>query len=391
MMEKEPLEKTSVLLLFGGKSGEHGIACATAAGVYQAIDQEKYQVTTVGITPEGQWVPVDFDPEDYRIQNGKTAQVEADSKQFFVTPGFSGGLEIDLTQIENSLADKETLLAKLLAKQFDVVLPLLHGPNGEDGTLQGLLEIWGIPYVGCGVLSSAACMDKITTKILLAAAGLPAGKWVAITGQETAQQAAEKREAIKELGLPVFVKPSRAGSSLGVSRVSHWEQLEPAIAAAAVHDPRVIVEAALSGIEVECAVLGPQLAENGQSVGKPRTSCPGQIAMGDSSEFYDYETKYVDTSQVQMVIPAPISPELTAMVKEQAAQAFTALNCEGLARVDFFVEQQTGQVVINEINTMPGFTPYSMYPALWQAEGLSYPQLIDELLKLALARPIGLR
>lgn len=383
-----------VMLLFGGQSDEHGISCATAAGVFKALDPEKYQVYAVGISRDGTWSLLDFRPEDYQIdEEGKTAEVlpglkaltlEMQGKKALAYPRELGERDnISPGREENQV--KVSSLDFLKEFQVDVVIPLLHGPYGEDGTLQGLLEIAGVRYVGCGVLSSAACMDKTVTKTILQAAGLPGGKWELVRAKEWAKSPEKIQEKVAALQYPVFVKPARAGSSFGVSRVDSEPELATAIENALKYDPRVIVEPLHKGLEIECAVLEGHHGE------EPRTSRPGRILMDQEIEFYDYETKYVNHNKVSLQIPADIPEHLAQKVRVLAGEAFTALQCEGLARVDFFVDVQTEQIVINEINTMPGFTPYSMFPVLWQDSGLSYPQLLDDLIALALERPVGLR
>ena len=368
--------KPRVLVLFGGESGEHGISCATAAGVVEAIDHDRFEVVTVGITPQGQWVPVDFSSDQFQISEEGVAQVPAANRQLFLSPGDGHVVSLP-TQLgsEFSLAD---------LGGFDVVFPLLHGPFGEDGTVQGLLEMMHLPYVGCGVLASAAAMDKPTTKILLHEANLPAGKWETVTANQWSHDRSGVLERLAHLGLPVFVKPARAGSSLGITKVSDADAMEAAIIKAQAVDPRVIVEKELTGFEVECAVL-----QGGD--GRPRTTEPGKIAMRDDVAFYDYKTKYFGEDTVSLEIPAKIPEHLAVQVREIAGKAFEALGCEGLARVDFFVDPEKDSVVINEVNTMPGFTPFSMYPKLWEHMGIGYSQLMEELISLALARPVGLR
>ncbi|WP_215522468.1 D-alanine--D-alanine ligase family protein [Varibaculum prostatecancerukia] len=368
--------KPRVLVLFGGESGEHGISCATAAGVVEAIDHDRFEVVTVGITPQGQWVPVDFSSDQFQISEEGVAQVPAANRQLFLSPGDGHVVSLP-TQLgpEFSLADLGS---------FDVVFPLLHGPFGEDGTVQGLLEMMHLPYVGCGVLASAAAMDKPTTKILLHEANLPAGRWETVTASQWSHDRSGVLERLAHLGLPVFVKPARAGSSLGITKVSNADAMEAAVIKAQAVDPRVIVEQELTGFEVECAVL--QGAD-----GRPRTTEPGKIAMRDDVVFYDYKTKYFGEDSVSLEIPAKIPEHLATQVREIAAKAFEALGCEGLARVDFFVDPEKDSVVINEVNTMPGFTPFSMYPKLWEHMGIGYSQLMEELISLALARPVGLR
>ncbi|WP_122820016.1 D-alanine--D-alanine ligase family protein [Varibaculum vaginae] len=375
-MESSKNVKPRVLVLFGGESGEHGISCATAAGVVEAINHDRYEVVTVGITQQGQWVPVDFSSNQFQISEDGVAEVPSANRQLFLSPGDGHVVSLPtLLGSEFSLSDLGS---------FDVVFPLLHGPFGEDGTVQGLLEMMHMPYVGCGVLASAAAMDKPTTKILLHEANLPAGRWETVTAGQWRKDPCAVLERLNSLGMPVFVKPARAGSSLGITKVSSTADIEAAIVKAQAVDPRVIVEQELTGFEVECAVL--QGADGGI-----RTTEPGRIAMRDDVEFYDYKTKYFGEDTVSLEIPAKIPERLATQVREIAAQAFEALGCEGLARVDFFVDPEKDSVVINEVNTMPGFTPFSMYPKLWEHMGIGYSQLMQELISQALARPLGLR
>ena len=266
----------------------------------------------------------------------------------------------------------------------DVVFPLLHGPFGEDGTLQGLFEIAGIRYVGSGVLASAAAMDKHYTKIILASAGLPVADWVLVTTTEWENNRSELLARAAGLDFPLFVKPSRAGSSLGVSKVTDPRDLTSAIELARAEDPRVLIESGVPGREIECAVLG------GRGTSPARASTVGEIVLaGENVEFYDYESKYVSTDGLTLDIPASIPAPDIERLRSAAVRAFDVLACEGMARVDFFYND--GDIVINEINTIPGFTPYSMYPLLWQASGLSYGELLGELIALAAERPVGLR
>jgi D-alanine-D-alanine ligase len=267
----------------------------------------------------------------------------------------------------------------------DVVFPLLHGPFGEDGTLQGLLELADVRYVGSGVLASAAGMDKHVMKLLLAAQGIPVADHVLVTARHWERDPEGVRADVEELGYPVFVKPARAGSSLGITRVKGPADLDAAIEAARRHDPRVVVEAEVEGREIECAVL--------ESIdgGAPATSLPGEIQVGAAHEFYDFEAKYLDGDEgARLVCPADLPETVVRRVRDLAARTFEALGCEGLARVDFFVRPD-GEVLVNEINTMPGFTPSSMYPLMWAATGLPYPSLVHRLVQLALRRPTGLR
>jgi D-alanine-D-alanine ligase len=269
--------------------------------------------------------------------------------------------------------------------EVDVVFPLLHGPFGEDGTLQGLLELADVRYVGAGVLASAVGMDKHMMKLVLAGHGLPVGPFRVVLPGELDRDPQGVAARIAELGLPLFVKPARAGSSLGISRVTAAADVPAAIRAAAEHDPKVIVEAAIVGREIECGVLGGHDGE------RARASLPGEILVTDSRHaFYDFEAKYLDEAGVTLACPADLPEGVVEAVRDVAVRTFEAVGCEGLARVDVFVTPDSG-VVVNEINTMPGFTPYSMYPRMWEASGVSYVDLVDELLRLALARPTGLR
>jgi D-alanine-D-alanine ligase len=266
----------------------------------------------------------------------------------------------------------------------DVVMPLLHGPYGEDGTIQGLLELAGVPYVGSGVLASAVCMDKHYMKMLLAGHRLPVGPYVVVHPGEFERDPALVTESVASMGFPVFAKPARAGSSFGISKVHDLTELPRAIAVAQAFDPKVIVEAAIAGREVECGVLG------GRGGAVPEASVVGEVVVGGRHEFYDFEAKYLDDAALRLDIPADLPSDVSERVRTLAITAFQALACEGLARVDFFYTP-SGAILINEVNTMPGFTPRSMFPMLWQASGLTYPQLVDRLLRLAVDRPRGLR
>ncbi len=366
-------KRTSVIVLFGGTSGEHEVSCVTAGGVLGALDRDRYQIHAVGITPSGRWVLTSSDPRDWQIVDGELPQVPEHGAEVLL-PQRQGDRTWRLITQDGQVAD---------LAHIDVVIPLLHGPYGEDGTIQGALDLLNIPYVGSGVLSSAACMDKQMMKTIFAGAGLPMGDYTTIAPGEWERDEAGCRERIAALGLPVFVKPARAGSSVGITRVTQLANLPAAIAAAQEHDPKLVIEAAITGREIECAVLDSPQQE------LPRASLPGEIVVPDG-QFYDYESKYVDTSGIDLKAPADLPEDTIARVQELAAVAFRAVHAEGLARADFFVSE-TGQVLINEINTMPGFTPYSMYPKLWEVSGVSFGELIDELVALALARPVGLR
>ncbi len=370
-----------VLIVFGGRSGEHEVSCATAAGILRAIDRTKWDVLPVGITRDGQWVRVADDPEALEFRDGRGQSVEAGDSRVVLAPGSGSLLEVFY---EGDPADPSARVSRVEdLGRVDVVLPLLHGPYGEDGTIQGLFEMADVRYVGCGVSSSAISMDKHLTKTVLAAAGVEVGCWELITPLEWREDPQACAARVADLGYPVFVKPCRAGSSIGITKVDSPEGLAVAIKEAQNVDPRVIVEALLTGREIECGVLG------GTGV-HPRTAPLGEIEVPEG-EFYDYALKYVDTEAIGLVCPARVAPEYEALIRETAAKAFDALECEGLARVDFFYDEETGSVVVNEVNTMPGFTPISMFPQMWAADGLDYPALIDELLTQALDRDLGLR
>lgn len=373
--------RARVLIVFGGRSGEHEVSCATAAGILTAIDRTKWDVLLVGITREGEWVRVADDPSALEFRDGQGQSINAGDSRVVLAPG-SGSL-FDVTY-EGDPDVPGSRIAKVEdLGRVDVVLPLLHGPYGEDGTIQGLFEMANVRYVGCGVTSSAISMDKHLTKTVLAAAGIDVGSWELVTSLDWEEDSRAVVERINALGYPVFVKPCRAGSSIGISKVDSEAELATAIKEAQNHDPRVIVEAAIAGREIECGLLG-------SAHGRPRTAPLGEIEVPEG-EFYDYELKYVDTEAIGLVCPADVEPAFEQRIRDTAAKAFEALECEGLARVDFFHDPASGAVIINEVNTMPGFTPISMYPQMWAVGGLDYPSLIDALLSEALDRQPGLR
>ncbi|SDN50017.1 D-alanine--D-alanine ligase [Actinomyces ruminicola] len=366
--------KPRVAVVFGGRSGEHTISCATAAGVLDAIDRDRYDVLPVGITRQGQWVLVDDDPDALRL-NDDRPPVE-------ITTGGLGRGELAMRLGGGSLTAITPTGPQVLGA-VDVVLPLLHGPYGEDGTIQGMLEMLGLPYVGCGVLASAAGMDKQVTKVLLQAAGIPTAPHVLVEPHRWRRDKDAVLAECADLARPLFVKPARAGSSLGITRVEHLADLEAAIEAAREVDPKVLVESGIAGREIEVAVLA------GHGDDAPRVAEPGEIVMDaahGAGEFYDYETKYLAHDAVAMVCPARIAPESRELLMRRAAEAFIAIGGEGLTRVDFFLTPG-GEAIVNEVNTMPGFTPFSMYPYMWQVSGLAYRDLVTELIELALERP----
>ncbi len=386
--------KIRVAVVFGGRSSEHPISCASAAYVLPAIDPDRYEVVPIGIARNGQWLQVPGDPGRLAIGRGG----ELPSVDDAATPGAEivarpGGASGGLTILSPGDVPRDL-------GAVDVVLPLLHGAYGEDGTIQGLLEMTGARYCGAGVFASAAGMDKEYMKLIFAAHGLPIGPYVVVRDRDWAAAPADahagragsamagperKRvlDDISELGWPVFVKPARGGSSVGTSKASDMAGLERAIEVAREHDPKVLAEAAIDGMEIECAVL------EGTDGGPPEASVPGQVMVGGGASFYDFEAKYL-AAGTHMVIPAPIPDAAIAEIRRLAAAAFDAISCEGLARVDFFYTRQ-GQVLVNEINTMPGMTPASGFPKMWEATGLPLPQLMDRIIQTALAKREGLR
>ncbi len=355
-------ERIRIAVIFGGRSGEHAVSCISAGSVLRHLDPELFDVTAIGITTAGAWVVVD--PALVLQKNGRTL------------PSVSAGLPVVLPADPTS--PSVVPLGGGVALDVDVVFPVLHGPFGEDGTIQGLLELADLPYVGPGVLASAAGMDKEFTKKLLAAEGLPLGDYVVLRPDRATLTTPER----DRLGLPVFVKPARAGSSLGVSRVDSWADLDAAIGHARQTDPKVLVEAAMIGQEIECGVL--EFPD-----GRVEASPTAEIHVAAGYEFYDFSAKYLE-DVATFDIPAALPEEVTAQVRDLAIRAFRALDAQGLARVDFFVTG-AGRVVINEVNTMPGFTPISMYPRMWGAAGLSYSELLTVLIRTAIARGTGLR
>src|SRR6478672_8959531 len=373
---EQQTRKPRIALVFGGRSSEHAISCVTAGSVLSAIDPDRYDVVPVGITHDGRWVLESGDPERLAITSGdKLPEVDATR----ATVALASESRSSELVVHEPSAVPRTL------GEVDVVFPLLHGPWGEDGTLQGLLEMSGVRYVGSGVLASAVGMDKHYMKVVLQANGLPVLPYTVITphGWETDRAACV--EAVTSLGYPVFVKPARGGSSIGISKVHGVEGLEAAVDEARRHDPKVIVEvSAEGGREVECGVL------QGFGSNPADTSVVAEIAVDPAHEFYDFAAKYLPEEQTRLDVPADLPDPVADRVRELSARAFDVLSCEGLARVDFFVLPDE-RVVINEINTMPGFTPSSMFPRMWAATGLEYPALVDRLVQLALHRDTGLR
>lgn len=370
-MTPHSAEPINVAVIFGGQSNEHEVSCLTAAGALGAIDQSRYRVHGIGIDKSGLWHRYSIDEiRALQIVDGVMPSIGADHPLAELLRTAQG---VRLVTVDDDrLADSAII---------DVAFPLLHGAYAEDGTVQGKLEMLGLNYVGCGVTSSALGMDKEYTHTVLDAAGVPTASWLRIGRDEWLRDPdALVAQVSEQLGYPVFVKPARGGSSVGISRVTEAGSLTAAIDEARLVDPKVLVEAAVIGArEIECGVLG------GDGTA-PRASHTGEIVMHTEDRFYDYRAKYLPEEQVDLRVPAGLDPEVETRVQELALRCFTALDCEGLARVDTFVLPD-GQVLINEINTMPGFTKYSMYPNMWRASGVDYPELIDQLISLALARP----
>ncbi|OLB65801.1 MAG: D-alanine--D-alanine ligase A [Actinobacteria bacterium 13_2_20CM_2_72_6] len=359
--------KIRVAVVFGGRSPEHAISCVSAGNILTALDPDEFEAVPVGISRAGEWVLTSGDPAQLAITGRTLPEVTAGSGTAVVLsgdPSARGLVVLDSADGARALGD------------VDVVFPVLHGAYGEDGTIQGLLEMAGIPYVGANVFASAAAMDKEFTKKLAIAEGIPVGPYVALRAGQSLTEEDKRR-----LGLPVFVKPARAGSSYGITKVTDWAALDAAVSAARAIDPKILVERGLIGREIECGVL------EGEYGGAPDASVLAEIRVREH-EFYDFEAKYLDGS-AEYDIPAHLPEALTREIQAHARRTFTALDCAGLARVDFFVTVG-GAVYLNEINTMPGFTSTSMFPRMWAATGLEYPKLISRLIRTALRRGTGL-
>ncbi|RII09531.1 D-alanine--D-alanine ligase [Streptomyces sp. YIM 130001] len=370
--------KPRVAVVFGGRSSEHGISIVTAGAVLRAIDREKYDVLPIGITHDGRWVLTADEPDRMAIAGREVPTMGQ------LAESTDGGVVLPIDPSNREVVYAEPGSVPKALGEVDVVFPVLHGPYGEDGTLQGLLELSGTPYVGSGVLASAVGQDKEYMKRVFTSFGLPVGPYVVVRPREWESDPAGARRRIAEFagehGWPLFVKPARAGSSMGITKVDSFDGLDEAIEEAQRHDPKILVEALLRGREIECGVLE---FEDG-----PRASLPAEIPPVSDHSFYDFEAKYIDSASG--IVPAPLTVEETAEVQRLAVAAFEAAACEGLVRADFFLTED-GQFVINEINTMPGFTPISMYPRMWQESGVEYAELVDRLVQAALRRPTGLR
>ena len=393
------MAKKRVVVLYGGRADEHSISCISTAGVLNAMDTERFEPIPVGITKDGQWIVNGEDPRGWSLDGGElpTVTITPGSRPVLLDPtrgqdGFFAGEPDHLNTADHgfgtsfvSLSDPEIHHVITSLGHIDAVLPVLHGPYGEDGTVQGLLEMMNVPYVGCGVFASAACMDKHYTKVVLGAAGIPTAPGIMVDARNFT--AAEALASIEEAGLayPLFVKPSRAGSSFGVTKVeraddreTQLDRLTAAIVEAGEHDWKVLIEQGIDGREIECAVLCPEPG------GEPEASWPGEIVLdrredGDD-QFYDFDSKYMDSAASHVEVPANLPVSVLEDVRDVARRAFKAVDGAGLSRVDTFVTPD-GTVMVNEINTMPGFTPISMYPKAWEATGVGYTELITRLIE----------
>ena len=359
------MNKIKVGILFGGKSAEHEVSLQSAKNVYDAIDRDKYEPVLIGIDKSGRWLLNDESRFLLNADDPKHIQLNPSSDAVALVPQ-SRGVISNLSAVKNN-------------KAIDVVFPILHGPFGEDGTVQGLLKLADIPFVGAGVLASSAGMDKDVMKRLFRDAGLPICKFRVV---HSGEEYPDFGEISAELGLPLFIKPANMGSSVGVSKVREKEEYLAALANAFKYDTKVLIEEFISGREIECSVLGSQFGtpENGNEI---IASVPGEVK--PTHEFYSYDAKYIDENGATLIIPAGIPPETAGRIRELAIRVFKTLCCDGLARVDFFMKED-GVILVNEINTMPGFTRISMYPKLWELSGISYTKLIDRLIELAILR-----
>ncbi len=371
-------KKLRIGVIFGGRSAEHEVSLTSARAVLASLDPAKYDVTLLGITREGRWLPLgeagsgQVDPASLMAPYNDETKVEiSDRVSLLADPTIHGLAEIKQTAGKFNMQ---------LGGTLDVIFPVLHGPYGEDGTLQGLLELANVPYVGCGVLASATGMDKVMARQVFKQNGLPVLDYFLLkrrdweTGPHSQDEWLSRIET--EIGFPCFVKPVNMGSSVGVSKARDRQELAAALTTAARFDRKIMIEKGINPRELEVAVLGND---------EPVVSVVGEIHVGQKADFYDYQAKYQD-SEIGFTIPADIPVELSQRIQALAIKAYLALDCAGLTRVDFFQDRQTGELYLNEVNTLPGFTPVSMYPVMWEKSGLSYPALLDKLIELALER-----
>lgn len=362
--------KLKVGVLFGGRSGEHEVSLKSARSVMAALDKTKYDIVPIGITREGTWLAGNDPMEALSSGNLPGGNVPV---AVVPDPRVGGLVYLGEPGISESSVYPDFFPGKI--EKLQVVFPVLHGTYGEDGTVQGMLELAGIPYVGPGVLAASAGMDKVVMKMIFEQVGLPVGKYLYFLKREWEENREKYVMQIEEeLGYPCFIKPANLGSSVGISKAAGREELIQGIEEAAQYDRKIVVEEHLSGKEIEVSVLGND---------DPEASVPGEII--PCNDFYDYQAKYID-DRSELIIPAELGEELTAEVRSMAVKVFKAVDGSGMGRVDFFVDPHTRTVIVNEINTIPGFTQISMYPKLWEATGLAYPDLLDRLIKLALER-----
>lgn len=364
-------KKLRVGVIFGGRSGEHEVSIRSARAIVEAIDRRKFEVVPIAITKEGKWLPP--------AQSAQLLPAAVHSLLPSKTHSATGDVALLGDPSHKGLISLEGNEQRLTGEKLDVVFPALHGTYGEDGTLQGLLEMADVPYVGCGVLASSCGMDKVTMKSLFVQAGLPICKHIWFLRSQWRQDPAKViRKVTTEIGLPCFVKPANLGSSVGVSRAADKKSLSDAIDLAAEYDRKIIVEEELVAREIECAVLGND---------EPKASLPGEYMIyEESARFLDYTEKYAETGRVSFVVPAPLSKSVTAKIQRMAIRAFQSVDGSGLARVDFFLPRNGGELVVNELNTMPGLTEVSGYPKMWAASGLPFAQLLETLIELAFER-----
>ncbi|MFN2512882.1 MAG: D-alanine--D-alanine ligase family protein [Pyrinomonadaceae bacterium] len=366
------MKKLRVGVIFGGRSGEHEVSIRSARAVIESIDREKYDVLPIAISKEGKWLPP-----------AEAAKLLPPSAHSFLPADFAargrGDVAILGDPSHQGLISLAATSRPLASEQLDVVFPVLHGPFGEDGTVQGLLEMANIPYVGCGVLASACGMDKVAMKLLFKQAGLPVGEYLwFLRSQWKINPASVTRKVARDLGFPCFVKPANLGSSVGVSKATDKAGLTESMELAARYDRKIIVEAALDAREIECAVIGND---------EPEASLPGEYVVYDeAARFLDYTEKYTDTGRVKFVVPASLSKTMISRIQRMAIEVFKSVDAAGLARVDFFLTRDGQKLLVNELNTMPGLTEVSGYPKMWEASGVPFSRALDRLIELAFER-----
>ncbi len=351
--------KTRIAILFGGRSAEHSVSILSARSIVESIDRSRFDLILIGIDRDGRW---------FLHTEQALSSLMKDVGEYRAEP-------VAPVRIESGLAFRKLRKEGEEDAVADLVFPVLHGPYGEDGTVQGMLDMFDAPYVGCGVLGSALCMDKDVQKRIFAAVGIPVVRWEAVKRLDWEREKNEVQKRIKHLGLPVFVKPANLGSSVGITKIESPGALNEAIEKAFAYDRKIIIEHGIDAREIECSVLGNE---------EPRASVPGEIVSGSS--FYSYDAKYKSDSKARLLIPASLSDQLARKVQDLAIRSFQVAECAGMARVDFLLDRRTQELYVNELNTIPGFTSISMYPKLWEATGLPYAGLITRLIELAFER-----